>query len=72
MQGQSELGLLLQQIDAECAAAFQGLYGLASGVSQHDFINARYDRIGQLQGELEQLVGDDKAAQMVVERLDRQ
>jgi hypothetical protein len=72
MKGQSELGLLLQQIDAECAAAFQGLYGLASGTSQHDFINAKYDRIGALQEELEQLVGEDKAAQIIVERLDRQ
>jgi hypothetical protein len=72
MQGQSELGRLLQRIDAECSAAFQGLYGLASGTAQHDFINAKYDRIGQLQSELEQLVGDDKAIEMIIERLDRQ
>ena len=71
MKGQSELGLLLQQIDAEWTSAFQGLHGL-SQMASHTFITARYDRIGELQSELGQLVGEDKAAQMVVERLDRQ
>ena len=72
MQGQSELGRLLQQIDNEWSSAFQGLHGLASGTAQHDFITARYNRIGQLQGELSQIVGEDKAIEMVAERLDRQ
>jgi hypothetical protein len=47
------------------------MYGL-SQMASHEFINAKYDRIVQLQSELEQIVGEDKAAQMVVERLDRQ
>lgn len=71
MQGQSELGLLLQAIDNEWSAAFQGLHGL-SQMASHQFIEARYHRIGELQSELEQLVGEDKAIELVVERLEKQ
>jgi hypothetical protein len=67
----SDVARLLAQIDTEYAAAELGLHGLAQGTAQHEFINARYDRIGELQGQLGVLVGADEAARLVVERLDK-
>ena len=71
MQGQSELAQLLQIIGNEWSAAFQGLHGL-SRMASHQFINARYSRIGESKSELVQLVDEDKAIALVVERLEKQ
>lgn len=65
MNGQSDLGRLIQQIDAECSAAFQGLHGY-SQMASHQFIEARYNRIGELQSDLAQLIGDDQAMDIVI------
>ena len=66
----SDVARLLTQIDQEYTAAQQGLHGLAQ-CAQHAFINAKYDRIGELQGDLGKLVGPDRAARLVFEQLDK-
>jgi hypothetical protein len=40
----SEVGRIRQQIDAEREAAQRGLFGLAYGVSRHDFIIKRMEQ----------------------------
>jgi hypothetical protein len=64
----SEVARLLSQISAEYEAAQRGLTGLAYGISQHEFITARMEQMGQLHGQLQSLVGDTAIA-MVVEQL---
>jgi len=54
----SEVARLLAQISAEYEAAQRGLSGLAFGTSQHEFITARMEHMGQLHSELHSLVGD--------------
>lgn len=54
----SEVARLLSQISAEYEAAHRGLAGLAYGMSQHDFITARMENMGQLHTQLQSIVGD--------------
>lgn len=54
----SEVARLLSQISAEYEAAQRGLTGLCYGMSQHDFITARMENVGQLHTQLQSLVGD--------------
>ena len=72
MQGayeqRSEVARLLSQISAEYEAAQRGLTGLAYGTSKHEFITAKMERMGQLQAELQSLVGDQAIA-LVAEQL---
>ena len=58
----SEVARLLSQISEEYEAAQRGLTGLACGVSQHEFITARMERMGQLHSELHSIVGDTAIA----------
>ena len=53
---QSEVRRLLAQIDAEYEAAKRGLDGLAQGVSQHDFITQKMERVSELHSELSEVV----------------
>jgi hypothetical protein len=62
MINQSEVSRLLAQIDAEFAAAKQGLQGLASGTSKHAFITHKMERIGAYHAELSELIGDPQQA----------
>jgi len=64
----SEVARLLSQISAEYEAAKQGMTGLAYGTSQHEFITARMEHMGQLHNQLHTLVGD-LAIAMVAEQL---
>lgn len=66
----SELGRLREQIDAESRAAFQGLHGF-SQVARHEFIQARYARLSELQSDLAQLVGHDQAMEIVISSFDK-
>ena len=61
----SEVARLLSKITAEYEAAQRGLTGLAYGTSQHDFITARMDNMGQLHSELQTIVGDSAIALIV-------
>ena len=58
MQNLSEVARLRQQIQAEYEAAQRGLCGLSYGMSQHEFITARMENMGQLHNQLQSLVGD--------------
>lgn len=58
----SEVARLLMQISAEYEAAQRGLSGLAYGTSQHEFITARMEHMGQLHNQLQSIVGDDAIA----------
>lgn len=68
-QQQSEVSRLLAQINDEYEAAQRGLSGLSYGNSQHEFITARLEHMGQLHSALHELVGDDAIA-MIAEELD--
>jgi hypothetical protein len=61
----SEVATLLSKITAEYEAAQRGLTGLAYGTSQHEFISARMENMGQLQSELQIIVGDCAIALIV-------
>jgi hypothetical protein len=67
----SELAFLMAQFEAERQAAEWALTGLASNVSKHEFITARMERMGQIQGQLAPLIGDDEAGRMVVEAMEK-
>jgi hypothetical protein len=58
----SEVVRLLTQIDSEYEAAQRGLSGLAQGISKHQFITRRMERIGELHSQLHSLVGDEAMA----------
>jgi hypothetical protein len=58
----SEVARLLAQIDSEYEAAQRGLSGLAQGISKHQFITRRMERIGALHSQLHELVGDEAMA----------
>jgi hypothetical protein len=64
----SEVARLLSQISAEYEAAQRGLSGLAYGTSQHDFITARMENMGQIHTKLQSIVGDAAIA-MIAEQL---
>ncbi|HEY1348028.1 MAG TPA: hypothetical protein VGF67_00210 [Ktedonobacteraceae bacterium] len=66
----SEVAHLLAQMQTEYEAAARGLSGLASGVACHRFITARMERIGQLHAALEEVVGEEQAAQLLVSTLE--
>jgi hypothetical protein len=64
----SEVAHLLSQISVEYEAAQRGLTGLSYGMSQHEFITARMENMGQLHSQLELLVGD-AAIGMIADQL---
>jgi hypothetical protein len=68
---QSEVRWLMQQIDAESTAAWAALYGPAT-VARHDFIKARYDRLGELGNQLARITSEDTAIDVISQSLDRQ
>ena len=65
---QSEVARLLSQISVEYEAAQRGLTGLSYGISQHDFITARMENMGQIHSRLALLVGDAAIA-MIADQL---
>ena len=67
---QSEIARLQQQIEAEFLSAEQALRGFAQS-AKHTFITARYNKIGQCQEQLAELVGEQRAMQMVCDILER-
>jgi hypothetical protein len=44
----SEIARIRQQINTELEAMKRGLYGVAAGTAKHQFIQARFQRIGDL------------------------
>jgi hypothetical protein len=68
---QSEVAFLMAQFAAEHQSAEWALTGIASGVTRHDFISARMDRMGQIGGALKELVGEDEAGKLMVEEMEK-
>ena len=71
MQGYNEITLLKEQIDAEAKAAQQGMYGLAQGVSRHQFITVRMERMGILHERLKSLIGGAEATRYLIDTIDK-
>ncbi len=59
MNSSSTVARLKKQIDAEAEAAQLALYGPAQGISKHQFITARMERMGILHEQLKGLIGDE-------------
>lgn len=70
-ENQSEIARLRAQISAEYNAAQQGLTGYAE-VSKHQFITAHMERMAAFHDRLKALVGDDEAAKMLAESMDKE
>ncbi|MEO8971869.1 MAG: hypothetical protein ABI406_09765 [Ktedonobacteraceae bacterium] len=68
---QSEIARIRQQIELEQQAAWLGLYGLAQGTAQHEFITAKMEHIWNLRDTLVPLVGEDEASRMMCESCER-
>lgn len=68
-QHPSDIVRLLDLINAEYDAARRGLSGTASGVSQHQFITAKMERMELLHQELRTHVGE-QAMVLIVQTLD--
>ncbi len=63
----SEVARLREQIRLELESSQRGLNGLSSGSTRHEFISAKYDRLGALQEELSQFVGEEGALQTIID-----
>ncbi len=66
---ESEIRMLLTQIEAEYQAGKLGLSGLSEGTSRHEVIERRMTRIGELHSQLHTLVGDE-ATMLIAHALD--
>jgi hypothetical protein len=68
----SEVARLLKLIDAEYRAALSELHGVATGISNHQFINQRVENMERFRKRVVDLVGDeDEANKMVMEQIDK-
>lgn len=68
----SELKHLLTLIDLEYQAAHLALYGVATGISNHQFINQRLENMERMRERVVDLVGDEEQANlMVMEQLEK-
>ena len=63
----SEVALLLRQIDLEYTAAYQGLHGLASGSCQHEVITAKMKRMCEAVEQLKEKVGVQRALELTTQ-----
>lgn len=65
----SEVARLRQQIETECQAMRH--LTCFRQMASHEIITAAYDRLGEHHDQLIKLVGQQKAAEMIVEALGR-
>lgn len=68
---QSEVAILLSQIDAEAYSAFTALYGLSSGSTRHAVISARMEHIQSVSQHLIDTIGQEAALPLIVAAMDR-
>ncbi len=62
----SEVARLRQDIELTCQSMKQGFTGFAS-VARHTIINHKYRQLEQYQEQLERLVGQEQALELMVE-----
>ena len=67
----SEVVRLREQIERECEASWQALYGLAAGNAQHEFITARLQHMDVCHRSLGKLIGGEQATALVYEIFER-
>jgi hypothetical protein len=70
MQKDSEIARLKAQIALEIEAGHRGMYGLALGMTKHDFISARMEHMGILHERLTDLIGRTEATGYLVQAMD--
>ena len=66
---ESEVALLLEQIELEYQGAANGLHGLAEGSTRHEVINTKMEHIGGHLEQLKTLVGEEQALKLVTETM---
>lgn len=66
----SEVAHLLTQINAEYEAARRGLSAISSGTSRHLFITQKMENMGRYQQQLQNLIGETPAMELIVKQLD--
>ncbi len=67
----SEVARLRAQIERECEASWQALYGLAAGLAQHEFISARMQQMDACHQRLGELLGEEQATALLCETFNR-
>lgn len=67
-ENQSAIVRIREQIEAEAAALFQGMYGPRTAAS-HDIIHHRYDSLGKMQEALAHYVGEDEALSVTIDAI---
>jgi len=60
----SEVARLRRQIELECESIHLAMYGYAA-VARHQIIEHKYNALGEYQEQLETLVGEEEAANIV-------
>ncbi len=70
-ENRSEVARLMRSITEEYEAAQRGLYGLASGVAKHAFIDAKMHTIEQAHIQLIMLIGEGEAGQALVQAIEK-
>ena len=70
-ENKSEVARLRRQIELEYEAAQRGMYGFAAGSTKHQFITAKMENMGRCHEKLIELVGEQEAAKLLVETLER-
>ena len=70
-RNESQIGRLLDTIDAEYQSAQSALTGPPVGTSKHEFITARMENIGAAHKQLVDIVGKDAAGVLLVEQMNR-
>ena len=67
----SEVARLRQRIAEECEASWQALYGLASGVAQHEVIMSKFRNMEKHCLRLTELVGEEQATEILCEEYNK-
>ncbi len=68
----SEIARLRAQLEQEHAASVWALTGLACGIAQHSFINARFRRMDPCHQRLSELIGEEQATDILCDVFDGQ
>lgn len=69
-ESRSEIARLRERLALEDQAAHLALHGLAAGVTRHDFITKRMERLGAYLEALKPVVGEQEAARMIIMAMD--
>ena len=72
MHEPSEVAQLRQRIALECQAGWAALHALNSGAAQHEFIRERFKQMEKCHERLTELVGEERATDILCEEYDRE